>query len=43
MEFHPSQIPTAKTYDVKDEKEADDAAQDMVKLGFSNQKWGIRF
>jgi len=42
MEFHPSQIPTAKTYDVKDEKEADDAAQDMVKLGFSNQKMGYK-
>jgi hypothetical protein len=42
MEFHPSQIPTAKTYDVKDEKEAEDAVQDMVKLGFSNRKMGYK-
>ena len=42
MEFHPSQIPTAKTYDVKDEKEAEDAVQDMVKLGFSNLKMGYK-
>ena len=38
MEFHPSQIPIAKTYDVKDEKEAEKVVQEMVKLGFSNQK-----
>lgn len=42
MEFHPSNIPTAKTFDVKDEKEAEDAAQEMVKLGFSNQKMGYK-
>lgn len=42
MEFHPSQIPIAKTYDVKDEKEAEKVAQEMVKLGFSNQKNGYK-
>jgi hypothetical protein len=42
MEFHPSQIPIAKTYDVKDEKEAEEVAQEMVKLGFSNQKNGYK-
>ncbi len=42
MDFHPSQIPTAKTYDVKDEKEAEYVAQEMVKLGFSNRKMGYR-
>ena len=42
MEFHPSQIPTSKTYDVKNEKEAEDAAQEMVKLGFSTQKTGYK-
>ena len=42
MEFHPSQIPIAKTYDVKDEKEAEEVVQEMVKLGFSNQKNGYK-
>lgn len=42
MDFHPSQIPAAKTYDVKDEKEAEEVAQEMVKSGFSNQKMGYR-
>jgi hypothetical protein len=42
MEFHPSQIPTAKTYEVMDEKEAEDVAQEMVKSGFSNQKMGYK-
>lgn len=42
MDFHPSQIPAAKTYDVKDEKEAEDAAQEMIRLGFSNLKMGYR-
>ncbi len=41
MEFHPSQIPTAKTYEVMDEKEAEEVAQEMVKSGFSNQKNGV--
>ena len=42
MEFHPSQIPIEKTYDVKNEKEAEAAAQEMVKLGFSNKKTGFK-
>ncbi len=42
MEFHPSQIPIAKTFDVKNEKEAENAAEEMVKLGFSNQKTGFK-
>lgn len=42
MEFHPSQIPIAKTFDVKNEKEAESAAEEMVKLGFSNQKTGFK-
>ena len=42
MEFHPSQIPTAKTFDVKNEKEAEEAAEEMVKLGFSNKKTGFK-
>ena len=42
MEFHPSQIPIAKTYDVKDENEAEKVDPAMVKLGFSNQKNGYK-
>jgi hypothetical protein len=42
MEFHPSQIPTAKIFDVKSEKEAEKAAEEMVKLGFSNKKTGFK-
>ena len=42
MEFHPSKIPTAKIFDVKDEKAAEDAAEEMIKLGFSNQKMGYK-
>lgn len=42
MEFHPSQIPTEKIYDIKDEKEADEAAHEMVQLGFSNKKTGFK-
>jgi hypothetical protein len=42
MEFHPSQIPTAKIFDVKSEKEAEEAAEEMVKLGFSNKKMGFK-
>ena len=42
MEFHPSQIPIEKTFDIKNEKEAEDAAEEMIKLGFSNKKTGFR-
>ena len=42
MEFHPSQIPIAKTYDVKDEKEAEKVAQEMVKLGFLSHGEKVR-
>lgn len=38
MEFHPSQIPVVKVFDVKDEKDAEDAVEEMVRIGFSNQK-----
>ena len=37
MEFHPSQIPVVKVFDVKDEKDTEDAVEEMVKMGFSNQ------
>lgn len=42
MEFHPSRLPISKTFDVKDEKDASDAAEEMVKLGFSNRKDGFK-
>jgi len=42
MEFHPSQIPIAKTFDVKDEKAASAAAEEMVKMGFSDRNDGFK-
>lgn len=42
MEFHPSNLPIEKTFQVKDEKDASDAAEEMVKLGFSNRKNGFK-
>lgn len=42
MEFHPSQIPIEKTFDIKNEKEAEVAAEEMVQLGFSNKKTGFK-
>lgn len=38
MDFHPRDLPISKTYDIKDEKEANDAVDDMVNLGFENKK-----
>ena len=42
MDFHPKDLPISKTYDLKDEKEASDAVEDMVKNGFENQKEGVK-
>ena len=42
MEFHPKDLPISKTYDLKDEKDASDAVEDMVKLGFKDKKEGFR-
>lgn len=42
MDFHPKELPIFKTYDVKDEKEALNAIEDMVNLGFSNRKQGFK-
>ena len=38
MDFHPSQLPILKTFEVDNESQASDVASEMVKLGFSNQK-----
>jgi hypothetical protein len=42
MEFHPKDVPILKTYDLKDEKDATKAVEDMVKLGFKNRKEGFK-
>ncbi len=42
MDFHPKDLPISKTYDLKDEKEASEAVEDMVKLGFKNRKEGFK-
>jgi len=42
MDFHPKNLPILKTYDLKNEKEATDAVEDMVDLGFENRKEGFK-
>ncbi len=42
MDFHPKNLPILKTYDLKNEKEATDAVDDMVNLGFENRKEGFK-
>ncbi len=42
MDFHPKDLPIFKTYDLKDEKDATDAIEDMVNLGFSSRKEGFK-
>ena len=42
MEFHPKDLPISKTYDLKDEKDAVEAVEDMVRLGFKDKKEGFR-
>lgn len=42
MEFHPSKLPIAKIFEVKDEKDASEAAEEMVKMGFSARKDGFK-
>ncbi len=42
MEFHPKNLPISKTYDIKDEKDANEAVEDMVNIGFENRKEGFR-
>tara|TARA_B110000014_G_scaffold90337_1_gene62088 strand:+ start:793 stop:1110 length:318 start_codon:yes stop_codon:yes gene_type:complete len=42
MDFHPSQIPIAKVFDLKDEKDATNAAHEMVKIGFFTHKMGFK-
>ncbi|MDE1766970.1 MAG: hypothetical protein KGI27_11985 [Thaumarchaeota archaeon] len=42
MDFHPSQIPIAKTFEINDDHVASEIASEMVRLGFSSQKGGFR-
>ena len=42
MDFHPSMIPIAKTFELKDEKDAADAAYEMVNTGFTNEDKGFK-
>jgi hypothetical protein len=42
MDFHPSQLPILKTFEVDNESQASYTASEMVKLGFSNQKSAFR-
>ncbi|MGI0086475.1 MAG: hypothetical protein ACREBI_00735 [Nitrosotalea sp.] len=42
MEFHPSQIPISKTFEIENEIKASEIASEMVKLGFSAQKGGFK-
>jgi len=42
MEFHPSKIPIAKTFKILDEKGASEAAEEIVKMGFSDRKDGFK-
>jgi len=42
MDFHPKDLPISKTYVLKDEKDASEAVEDMVKLGFENRKEGFK-
>ncbi len=42
MDFHPKDLPISKTYDLKNEKDASDAVEDMVKLGFKNRVEGFK-
>ncbi len=42
MDFHPKDLPISKIYDLKDEKDAMDAVEDMVKVGFTDKKEGFK-
>ena len=42
MDFHPKDLPIAKTYDLKDEKDASEAVEDIVNRGFKNKKEGYK-
>ena len=42
MDFHPSQLPVAHSFQIDDERKAPDMAAEMVRLGFAAQKGAFR-
>ena len=42
MDFHPKELPISKTYDLKNEKDATDAVEDMTNIGFEEKKEGFK-
>ena len=42
MDFHPSQIPIAKVFHIKDEKSAAKAAEEMVEMKFEDREDGFK-
>jgi hypothetical protein len=42
MDFHPKDLPISKIYNVKNEKEAMEAVENMVNLGFKEKKEGFK-
>jgi len=42
MDFHPSQLPIVQSFQIDDERKAQDLADQMVKLGFATQKGAFR-
>lgn len=42
MDFHPSQLPIAQSFQIDDERKAPDLAAQMVELGFAVQKGAFR-
>ncbi|BDQ31397.1 MAG: hypothetical protein K5798_08070 [Nitrosopumilus sp.] len=42
MDFHPKDLPISKTYDLKDEKNAMEAVEDMIRIGFKKRKEGFK-
>lgn len=42
MDFHPSQLPLAQSFEIDDERKSADLAAEMVRLGFTTQKGAFR-
>lgn len=42
MEFHPSQIPIEKTFDITEESQAEKIIDEMINMGFHDRKNGFK-
>lgn len=42
MEFHPSQIPISKTFEIDEDLKAGEIVSEMIRLGFASQKGAFR-